>query len=156
MSDHYEYTIKCTFSSALDPHLLDTLRYLVRTHEYLFDAPSDHPFFEAEEVFEGEQYEAWRTILQIDPDQDYGYFSRFFRQHDNAQWFTPSGPPYILSFQIVVLDDEEEDVFRLLEWLATISETQGFVGYSIRRDHEASEHPTLWYFENQQLVAKGR
>lgn len=156
MSDHYEYTIKCMFSSALDPQLLDTLRYLVRTHEYSFDAPSDHSVFEAEEVFEGEQYEAWCTILQIDPDQDYGYFSRFFRQRDHSQWVTPSEPPYILSFQIVVLDDGEGDVFRLLEWLATISETQGFVGYSIRRGHGVSEHPTLWYFENRQLVPKGK
>jgi hypothetical protein len=45
MSDYYDCTIKCMFSSALDPRLLDTLRYLVRTHEYAFDAPSDRPFF---------------------------------------------------------------------------------------------------------------
>ncbi|GHO64141.1 hypothetical protein KSC_030330 [Ktedonobacter sp. SOSP1-52] len=154
MSDHYEYTIKCTFSSALDPQFLDTLRYLVRTHEYPFDAPSDHPFFEAEALFEGEQYEAWRTILQIDPDQGYGYFSRFFRQRDNAQWFTPSGPPYILSFQIAIHDDAEGGVWRLLQWLAPISDSQGFVGYSIRQGHGLSEHPTLWYFENQQLVSR--
>jgi hypothetical protein len=155
MSDFYEFTIKCTFSPAVDPHLLDTLRYLVRTYEYAFDAPSDHPFFVAEEVFEGEQHEAWRGILQVDPDEERGYFARFFRVHSpHAQWFTASDDPYILSFQIAVHDDAEGDVWRLLQWLATVSDSQGFVGYSIRQGHGASEHPTLWYFENQHPVSR--
>ncbi|EFH80327.1 hypothetical protein [Ktedonobacter racemifer] len=154
MSDYYEYAINCTFSSSLDPHLLDTLRYLVRTHEYAFDAPSDHPFFGAEE-FEGQRYEAWRDILQVDPDEERGYFARFFRVHSSrTQWSTASEAPYILSFQIAVHDDAEGDVWRLLQWLATISDSQGFVGYSIRQGHGVSEHPRLWYFENQQLVSR--
>lgn len=158
MSDSYEYVVTCIFSPSLEPRLLATLGYLVRTHEYAFDTPSDHPFFMAEEgAGEGEWYEAWRDILQIDANstEDWGYFARFFRvQSPHTDGLASDLTPYVLDFHIAVHDDAEGHAWRLLQWLATISSSEGFVGYSIRHGHGRSDHPVLWYFEGRHLVPR--
>ena len=161
--------VTCIFSPSLEPRLLGTLGYLVRTHEYAFDAPPGHPFFLAEEgAGEGEGewdeawYEAWRDILQMDSNstEDCGYFARFFRvqsvqsPHTDLLTAAQAPYPYVLDFHIAVHDDAEGHAWRLLQWLATISSSEGFVGYSIRHGRGRSDHPVLWYFEGRQLVSR--
>ena len=160
MSDYYEYVVNCEFPMTLAPHILEILRYMVRKEEYAFQTDLTHPLFESEEISDGEHYEAWRGILQTDPGgfcqvdshQDSGYFARFFQAGRSN--FTSSDASYMLSFRMEVHDDAEGEIWKLLQWLATISDSRGFVGYSIRQGHEVSEHPTLWYFENNQLVSR--
>ena len=94
MSDSYEYVVTCIFSPSLEPRLLATLGYLVRTHEYAFDAPPDHPFFLAEEeAEEGEAYTGMRhgaiSCSRIRFHEDCGYFARFFRVQSSCH--TPTG-----------------------------------------------------------------
>lgn len=160
MSDYYEYVVHCEFPLALSSQILETLRYMVRTEEYAFETQLEHPLFEKEAFSDGSEYEPWRQILQSapgglsqsDPSRDSGYFARFFQIGRSS---TPSADSaYMLDFRLEVHEDDEREVWDLLQWLATISTSRGFVGYSLRHAHDLPEHPTLWYFENHRLVSR--
>lgn len=151
MSDHYDYAIHCEFSHLMPQPVIDTLRYMTRTEDYPFDAPLDHPFFAAQDFGDAGVYEPWRTVLQSDCGESTSYFARFFRfDSPRVTWGPGFGDPYILDYRVDVHEDEEGDYVALLEWLATVSTTQGFVGYSLRQI--SFDHPTLWYFQNGTLL----
>ncbi len=149
MSDYYDYVIHCELPHTVPQQIVDTLQYMTRVSDYSFDSPPDHPFFEAGEKDLGEP---WRIILRPDPNEDLGYFARFFRlDSPRYEWGPDYDPPYVLDFRLNIQDDAEGDIWNLLRWLASVSQTRGFVGYSLLQDGGFS-HPTLWYFRDGQLL----
>jgi len=151
MSDHFDYGIRCTFPHSLSGQVVDTLTYMTRSEDYAFHDCPDHPFFAPEEFFEGEVYEAWRGLLQYPRGEDTGHFARFFRfRSPRYQWGPGYGDPYILDFRIDVHEDNEGYYWGLLDWLATVSSSRGFVDYSILKDGGFSQ-PTLFYFIDGRL-----
>lgn len=151
MSDHVDYCIHCEFPHTLSQQVVDTLTYMTRDADYPFSDPPDHPCFAPEEIFEGERYEGWRTLLQTPRTWITGHYARFFRYSvPGTQWGPGFGDPYILDFRLDVVDDAEGYYMGFLEWLATVSSTRGFIGYSLLQDGGFSE-PALLYFRNGQL-----
>lgn len=128
MSDHYDYVFTCAFSPTAPVQVLDTLAYMTRTQDYRFDNPPDHPFFVSEDVGDVQPYERWRQALRPGELATAGYLATFTQCGTAASRFAQGH--YVLSFRIAVHDDEAGHYDGFIEWLASHSDTEGFVGYA--------------------------
>jgi hypothetical protein len=148
MSICYEFALECQIKRDVSREVTDTLRYMTRSQDYDFDTPRlDHPLFEETSHWKETwnirgrkskviRYE-WRTIITNQPREGEQYLAgEFGSQFQDNQ----------LSCRRLSRDDEFDNVWWLLfPWLASISESMGFVGY-YRGDFE--DYPKLIQFLN--------
>lgn len=132
MSICYEFGLECKIKRDVSQEVINTLEYMTRSQEYDFDAPGlGYPLFKEEVPWKETcnirgrdvtviQYE-WRTIMTNRPREGEQYLPDEFgsKFQDNQ-----------LSCRRLSRDDEFDNVWWLLfPWLASISESTGFVGY---------------------------
>lgn len=153
MSICYEFGFDCQIKQDVSQEILETLNYMTRSQEYDFDPPEiDHPMFKEGSdwkwTFEVDgqkrtviRYE-WRTFLCNYPREGEQYLlGKFGSTFEN----------YRLCCRRLSRDDEFDNVWwLLLPWIASISETTGFVGY-YRGNFDDS--PTLLRFEGKKCHA---
>lgn len=147
MSICYEFALECQIKRDVSQEVIDTLKYMTRSQEYDFDTPElGYPLFKEDTHWKETwdirgcivtviKYE-WRTIItnQLREGEQYlpGEFGSAFDGNK-------------LSFRRLSRDDEFCNVcWFLFPWLASISDTTGFVGY-YRGDFD--DYPTLVRFE---------
>lgn len=158
MSDYYDWVITCEFEHTLSRQVIETLRYMTRTEDYAFDDPPDHPLFIGADLGSEDDAEAgadaaWRQLLIVPPDEETGYFARFFRfLSPRVTWAPGYDAPYILSFRLDVHEDEVGEYGPLMDWLAGVSSSRGLVGYCVVQDGRGD--PTLWYFQEGKAVMR--
>jgi hypothetical protein len=149
MSDHFDFRTACDLRSDTPQQVVATLRYMTRADNYDFNDPPDHPFFERDESYGGEVYEQWRHILQCREGYTPGTFGSSL--HRAYRGYRSDGQQIILwtlDAHCYVLDDELGDYLTFCAWLASYSETQGFVGY-LR--NESTDSLLLLYFQAGEL-----
>lgn len=147
MSICYEFALECQIKRDVSQKVIDTLKYMTRSQEYDFDAPElGYPLFEEDTHWKETwnirgrivtviKYE-WRTIITNQPREGEQYLSGEFGSAFDGNK---------LNFRRLSRDDEFCNVcWFLFPWLASISDTAGFVGY-YRGDLD--DYPTLVRFE---------
>jgi hypothetical protein len=153
MGQDFEVSLSCNLSADTPQHVLDTLRYMMRTEEYEFDSPPAHPFFRISiHGFDGE----WRKILRGPSIEPTPYLPGCFGCRLGRTYPSYSGPDlrdelvaHALSLR-VCNDDYMLDVYKsFLQWLAEYSEIDGFVGY-YRLDND--DFPTLLFFSQGRVL----
>ena len=146
MSTCYEFAFECQIKRDVPQKVIDTLKYMTRSQEYDFDPPKlHHALFKETSVWKHTvellgrrvtaiQYE-WRTILTAHSREGEQYLpGEFYSIFQNNQ----------LNCRRLSRDDEFDNVWWLLfPWLASVSESAGFVGY-YRDDFNA--YPKLLQF----------
>ncbi|NEO86569.1 MAG: hypothetical protein F6J87_20275 [Spirulina sp. SIO3F2] len=146
MSTCYEFAFECQIKCDVSKAVIDTLKYMTRSQEYDFETPDLHhalfkeelPWKQTIELLGRKvtviQYE-WRTILTNYPCEGEQYLpGEFYSIFKNNQ----------LNCRRLSGDDTFNNVWWLLfPWLASISESVGFVGY-YRNDFD--DYPTLIQF----------
>lgn len=136
MGTAYEVALVCNLKPTLSPQIMETLNYLTRSQDYDFPKAISHLFFD---VDFGDE---WRIIIANNYPR-------------GGEDFSPQACRSVLSnnqlcFRVLLDDDTFYNVgWFLLDWLATISDTQGLVGYRI--DIVRSEC-TLIFFKNEQVI----
>lgn len=141
MSVYFDFALACDLKPDTPQQVLDTLSFMTRTEDYAFDTPP------AGALFGGE---TWRDMLRGSTTYFAGEAGAMFRKalryvHGGAEVFR-----YTLSFRSDVLDDDMGEYGALIEWLATYSDSEGFVGY-FRAKY--ADHPTLLYFRHGKVYA---
>lgn len=146
MSICYEFGLECKIKRDVSQEVIDTLEYMTRSQEYDFDTPQiGYPLFKEEAPWKETwnirgrdvtviRYE-WRTVMTNQPREGEQYLPDEFgsKFQDNQ-----------LSCRRLSRDDEFDNVWWLLfPWLASISESTGFVGY-YRGDFD--DYPKLIQF----------
>lgn len=143
MSLHYDWAMAFDLKLDTPQLIIDTLKYMTRSHDYDFPTPFDDIFFSGS---------SWRNMLQIEAGDTYspGEVGSLFRQ---AYRYTKLGVDtyyYTLSFRTYMLDDGfYEEWWTFCEWIAPYSETIGCVGYY--REVYDDLHPTLIYFKDAKV-----
>ncbi|MBE9117913.1 hypothetical protein IQ249_18610 [Lusitaniella coriacea LEGE 07157] len=147
MSIYYEFALECYLIQNIDREVINILTYMTRSEEYEFEKPKiDYSLFQEGSDYkkiveiEGNEFTViqseWRTILTNYPREGEQYLPGKFGSAFNNN--------NELSFRKLLRDDEFDNIWwLLLPWLASISETQGFVGY-YRSDLD--DFPNLIYF----------
>ncbi|MBE9100292.1 hypothetical protein [Vacuolonema iberomarrocanum] len=132
MSTCYEFAFECQIKCDAPQEVIDTLKYMTRLQEYDFDPPKlHHALFKETSAWKHTvellgrrvtaiQYE-WRTILTAHSREGEQYLpGEFYSTFKNNQ----------LSCRRLSRDDEFDNVWWLLfPWIASVSESAGFVGY---------------------------
>ena len=140
MSSYYDFVVNVDLKPDTLQHVIDTLTYMTRKVDYVFDNPLGHEFFK-EHFYDGKVYEAWRSILQPSAfSRMPGVEQSSFRVEKRNYTDIPS-----LSLRCYVHDDAQMDFWNLLFWLAPYIATQGFIGYMV--DHVGDEYPDLITFK---------
>ncbi len=161
MSTCYEFGFACDLKSGLSQEVIDTLKYMTRSEEYEFKTTLTDNLFTTsweegsfEEAIEddgfGDEFiyvAEWRTIITNMPN--YG-------QEDLSGLFGAFLKDSKLNVRKFVGDDEFCNAFpQLMEWLVSICDSTGFVGYySYIRNMQIGGDPVLIYFENGQVLEK--
>jgi hypothetical protein len=162
----YEFAFACDLKSNLSQEIIDTLKYMTRSEEYEFETNLKHNLFTS----------SWEEGSFADPAENEGEFDDEFGDEFTflADWRTlisniPNYGEELLSglcgsilrdsklnVRRFVGDDEFNNSFiQLMEWLVSICESTGFVGYySYMSNMEIGGDPTLIYFEHGQVFEK--
>jgi hypothetical protein len=121
MGTGFEAAFICQLSPELPESVLETLRYMVRSEKYTFETPIFIP-----DIFYFEDCgEAWRTIIWNGESPDIRQQEEYFTQERRS-----SLQDGIICFRDTMPDDCFDNVFTsLIDWLATISITEGVIGY---------------------------
>jgi hypothetical protein len=145
MSICYEFALDCKLKRDVSQEVIDTLAYMTRSQEYDFEPKLDGTLFKETSAWKrtvemfGHQVTVieynWETILTNYPREGEQYLpGEFTSTFQNNQ----------LSCRRLVRDDVFNNIWwLLLPWLASISESTGFVGY-YRSDFDDYLH--LIYF----------
>jgi hypothetical protein len=159
MGQLYEFAFACDLKPDLSQEVIDTLKYMTRSEDYDFETTLTDDLFTTS--WEEGSFEApkegdledefiflweWRTIISNTPT--YGEESLaglcgsiFSGSKINARKY--------------VGDDEFFNAFHLLmDWLVSICEPSGFIGYYSDVTTETGGDPTLIYFENGRVLEK--
>ena len=139
MSLYFDGMIFCDLKPEIPEQVINTLQYMTRSHDYSFDNPPEHEFFEVD---------AWRSWLQIQPNHTCGAGMVFSNFHKTKR-YGPNNTKvdyYTLSFRRCMHDDVEYYIlwWAFLYWIAPHCES-GFVGFC---RETFTLHPTLVYFRN--------
>jgi hypothetical protein len=157
MSTCYEFGFACDLKSGLSQEVIDTLKYMTRSEEYefrttltddLFISSWEEGSFEVDGSSDKFIYVAeWRTIITNMPS--YG-------QEDLSGLCGAVLKDSKLNVRKFVGDDEFYNAFpQLMEWLVSICDSTGFVGYySYIRNMYIGSDPILIYFKNGQVMEK--
>ena len=151
MSLYFDGAIFCDLRIDAPQQVIDTLHYMTRTEDYVFDSPPQHEFFNSE---------GWQSFLQIHPNYScapglvYSEFRKAYRYTQNKVDVSY----YTLSFRRCMHDDVEFYIlwWAFLDWLARYTNTEGFGGYY---REEFTLHPPLIYFKEgkvYKLEVKGK
>ena len=132
MSICYEFALACKIKSNVSQEIVDTLNYMTRSQEYDFDPPKlDRALFRESSAWKqtveslGRRFTViryeWRTILTNYPHEGERYLpGQFGSTFQDRQ----------LKCRRLSREGEFNNVWwLLLPWLASISESTGFVGY---------------------------
>jgi hypothetical protein len=154
MSTCYEFALNCDLKSGVSQEVIDTLTYMTRSgeDESEFETIIDHPLFVTEVIDfgEGDEYfSEWKSLIQ------------------NTQTYCEEIMPGITGsifrdLKLAVRQFLHDDTFSnkfylLLDWLVSICESDGFVGYYINIHHSnlgRESDPTLIYFINGKVFEK--
>lgn len=136
MGTAYEVALVCALKPDLSPQIIQTLSYLTRSQDYDFCKVVSHPFCDVEF---GEE---WRIIIANNHsrpgEDDSPQVHRSILSHDQ------------LCFRVLLDDDTLDNVgFFFLDWLATISDAEGLVGYRIDVVHLECN---LIFFKGGQVI----
>jgi hypothetical protein len=153
MSTCYEFALTCDLKDDVSQAAVDALTYMTRSeqeHSTNFETDLKHPLFTSSKdvIFEGDYYLAdWKLIISSDPSEGEellpGKFGSIFQNRK-------------LSIRKFVGDDEFTNTFYLLvDWLASVCKSDGFVGYYFElRNLDRRADPVLIYFENGRVFEK--
>jgi hypothetical protein len=139
MGSCYEFAFACNLKPNLSQEVIGTLKYMTRSEDYEFQAQLKNDLFLA-------RYEEWKTIISNTPTYGEEFLSGLC-----GSIFLDSK----LNVRKYVGDDEFYNGFGLLmDWLVSICEPLGFIGYYSEIAGEIGGDPTLIYFENGQVLEK--
>jgi hypothetical protein len=161
MSTCYEFAFACDLKSGLTKEVIDTVQYMTRSEEYEFETKLKDNLFTTkweegsfEDAIEddgfGDEFiyvAEWRTIITNIPNYGQedlsGLCGSFFKDSK-------------LNVRKFVGDDDFYNVFpQLMEWLVSICDSTGFIGYySCIVNMEIGGDPVLIYFENGRVLEK--
>ena len=147
MSVCYIFAVTYKLNQNISQELIDTLKYMTRSQEYDF-VPPKHPLFE-------DDYDKtiiWDdgTVIRLRPSWR-GLIANEHRGGEEDFWgeFFSGFQDLILTFRRLVRDDDLFNVWYVLgPLLASVSESDGFVGYYLGDVLRPSSKLTLIYFEN--------
>jgi hypothetical protein len=159
MGSCYEFAFACNLKPDLSQDVIDTLKYMTRSEDYEFETTLKDDLFTTsweegsfEAPKEGELEDEfiflweWRTIISNTPTYGEEFLSGLC-----GSIFLDSK----LNVRKYVGDDEFYNGFGLLmDWLVSICEPLGFIGYYSEIAGEIGGDPTLIYFENGQVLEK--
>lgn len=159
MSTCYEFALSCDLKADVSQEVIDTLKYMTRSSEYVFETTINHSLFTSSEdggfrenedgsSEEDLDYLAdWKVIIENHPTGGQellpGIFGSMFQDRK-------------LGVRKFIGDDEFSNAFPLLlDWLVSICESTGFVGYyTVVRNMEILSDPILIYFFNGEVLEK--
>ncbi len=151
MSTCYEFALSCDLKADVSQEVIDTLKYMTRSSEYVFETTIEHPLFTiSEDGSYGEDLDYladWKVIIENAPTGGQellpGIFSSVFQDRK-------------LGVRNFIGDDLFYNAFPLLlDWLVAVCEPTGFVGYYNKvRNMEVSSDPMLIYFLNGEVFEK--
>lgn len=137
----YEFAFACNLEPDLSQEVIDTLTYMTRSEDYEFKTKLEDNLFKVPHP-----YETWDTIISNIPNCGEEYLSGLC-----GSIFTNSK----LNVRKYIGDDEFHNGFyHLMEWLVSICEPLGFIGYYSCIQGYIGGDPTLIYFENGRVLEK--
>jgi hypothetical protein len=139
MGSCYEFAFACNLKLDLSQEAIDTLKYMTRSEDYEFKTKLKDDLFTA-------RYGEWKTIISNTPNYGEEFLSGLCGSifHDSK-----------LNVRKYVGDDEFYNGFDLLmDWLVSICEPLGFIGYYSDVTTEIGHDPILIYFENGRVLEK--
>jgi hypothetical protein len=139
MGSCYEFAFACNLKSDLSQDQIETLRYMTRSEDYKFKTTLKDDLFTC-------GYGEWRTIISNTPNYGEEFLSGLCGSilQDSK-----------LNVRKYIGDDDFKNSFiQLMEWLASICEPLGFVGYYSCDRMMIGSDPTLIYFENGRVLEK--
>jgi hypothetical protein len=154
MSTCYEFALNCDLKSGVSQEIIDTLTYMTRSgeDESEFETTIDHPLFVTEVIDfgEGDEYFSdWKFLIQNKPT--YG----------DEMIMSGIAGSIFRDLKLGVRQFLHDDLFfnkfhLLLDWLVSICESDGFIGYYIGYDSSLSRGNdlTLIYFINGKVFEK--
>ncbi len=164
MGSCYEFAFACTLKPDLSQEVIDTLKYMTRSEEYKFETTLKDDLFDTswEEGILGGIPNVSEVNSEAEDEFSFLYGWRSIISN-NANY----GDEFLSGLCGSVFKDSklnvrryinEDDFFMyfplLMEWLVSICEPLGFIGYySCIRTHIGGD-PTLIYFENGQVLEK--
>ncbi|WP_295614158.1 hypothetical protein [Chamaesiphon sp. GL140_3_metabinner_50] len=152
MGSGYEFALTCDLKDDISQEVIDVL-YMTRSSEqdYDFTTTLKHPLFTSSEdgsLGDGLDYLAdWKLIISNSSsygEESYpGIFGSVFKDRK-------------LSIRKFVDDDTFNNTFCLLvDWLASVCYSHGFVGYYLwLMNFERNRDPVIVYFEDGQVFKK--
>jgi hypothetical protein len=151
----YEFALACDLKPNISHAVIDTLKYMTGSQDSTFNSVLEHPLFTSSEdggYGDDLDYLAdWKVIISNTPtngvEEQPGIFGSVFQDHK-------------LNVRRYIGDDEFFNAFPLLvDWLVSICESTGFVGYYYYiADQDFNKRifsePVLIYFLDGKVLEK--
>ena len=163
MGSCYEFAFACNLKSGLSQEVINTLKYMTRSEEYKFETNLKDNLFNTSweegllrvttgsnlEGEVGDEFDfayGWRSIISNNPNYGDEFLSGLC-----GSVFRDSK----LNVRRYINEDDFYNIFpQLMNWLVSICESLGFIGYYSNVTREIGGDPTLIYFENGQVLEK--